>query len=70
MIMKFLNANKKNSLRKLEVILSARKLKQQNHSKLVKQLLLNVKKYGDKAVIKYEKKFIFFGASINIIIIC
>tara|TARA_B100000886_G_scaffold315282_1_gene253148 strand:- start:197 stop:1501 length:1305 start_codon:yes stop_codon:yes gene_type:complete len=57
MIMKFLNANKKNSLRKLEIILSARKLKQQNNSKLVKQLLLNVKKYGDKAVIKYEKKF-------------
>ncbi len=55
--MKFLNANKKNSLRKLEIILSARKLKQQNNSKLVKQLLLNVKKYGDKAVIKYEKKF-------------
>ena len=56
-MMKFFNANSKNSIKRLEIILSIRKQKQQNQSKIVKQLLMNVKKYGDKAVIKYEKKF-------------
>ena len=55
--MKFLNANKKNSLKKLEKILSERKLKQQSESKIVKQLLLGVKKNGDEALKRYEKKF-------------
>ena len=56
-MMKFFNANKKNSLKKLEMILNKRKLNQKNQSKIVKQLLSNVKKYGDIAVLKYEKKF-------------
>ena len=56
-MMKFFNANSKNSIKRLEIILSIRKQKQQNQSKIVKQLLMKVKKYGDKAVIKYEKKF-------------
>ena len=56
-MMKFFNANSKNSIKRLEIILGIRKQKQQNQSKIVKQLLMNVKKYGDKAVIKYEKKF-------------
>ena len=56
-MMKFFNANSKNSIKRLEIILGIRKQKQQNQSKIVKQLLANVKKYGDKAVIKYEKKF-------------
>tara|TARA_B100000963_G_scaffold259377_1_gene227601 strand:- start:198 stop:1496 length:1299 start_codon:yes stop_codon:yes gene_type:complete len=51
------NANQKNYLKKLELILSKRKLKQQNYSTKVKKILLKVKKDGDKAVIKYEKKF-------------
>ena len=55
--MKFLNANKKNYFKNLEKILVERKSKQQSESKLVKQLLLGVKKYGDEALIKYEKKF-------------
>ena len=55
--MKFLNANKKNSLKNLEKILSERKLKQQSTSKIVKQLLLGVKKNGDGALKRYEKKF-------------
>ena len=55
--MKFLNANKKNSLKNLEKILSERKLKQQSTSKIVKQLLLGVKKNGDEALKRYEKKF-------------
>tara|TARA_B100001121_G_scaffold266371_1_gene248958 strand:- start:157 stop:1494 length:1338 start_codon:yes stop_codon:yes gene_type:complete len=55
--MKFFDSNKKNALKKLQQVLDSRKLKQQNKSKIVKRLLLNVKKYGDSAVIKYEKKF-------------
>ena len=57
MMLKFININKKNSLNKLEVILRSRKLQQQDKSSDVKKILLNVKKKGDKAVIKYEKKF-------------
>ncbi len=56
-MLKFININKKNSLNKLEVILRSRKLQQQDKSSDVKKILLNVKKKGDKAVIKYEKKF-------------
>ena len=56
-MLKFFNANQKNSLKKLELILNQRKLKQQTKSATVKKILFDVKKYGDKAVIKYEKKF-------------
>ena len=55
--MKYFNANKKNALNNLEKVLNARKSKQQNQSKIVKKLLLDVKKYGDKSVLKYEKRF-------------
>ena len=55
--MKFLNANKKNSLKNLEKILSERKLKQQSKSKIVKQLLLGVKKNGDCFEKGMKKKF-------------
>ena len=56
-MLKFFNANKKNFLKKLEIIFNKRKLKQQNQSSTVKKILFDVKKNGDKAVIKYEKKF-------------
>ena len=56
-MLKFFNANQLNSIKKLEIILDSRKLKQQNQSISVKKILLNVKKNGDKAVINYEKKF-------------
>ena len=36
-MMKFFNANSKNSIKRLEIILSIRKQKQQNQSKIVKQ---------------------------------
>ncbi len=55
--MKYFNANKKKALVNLEKILNARKSKQKNQSQIVKKLLLDVKKYGDKSVLKYEKKF-------------
>ena len=56
-MLNFFNANQKNYLKKLELILSKRKSKQLNYSSNVKKILLNVKKDGDKALIKYEKKF-------------
>ena len=56
-MLKFFNANQSKSIKKLEIILDSRKLKQQNRSISVKKILLNVKKNGDKAVINYEKKF-------------
>ena len=56
-MLKFLNFNQKNSLKKLESILNVRKSRQQNQSATVKKILYNVKKNGDEAVIMYEKKF-------------
>ena len=56
-MIKFLDYNKKNFLKRLENILNIRKFKQQNKSAIVKKILLNVKKKGDKAVLEYEKKF-------------
>ena len=56
-MIKFFNANKKDSLKKLESFLSLRKSRQRNQSSVVKKILLKVKKNGDKAVLSYEKKF-------------
>ncbi len=56
-MLKYLNLNQKNSLKKLELILNVRKSRQQNQSAIVKKIINNVKKNGDKAVIMYEKKF-------------
>ena len=56
-MLKFFNANQKNFLKKLDIILSVRKLQQKNQSSSVKKILYDVRKEGDKAVIKYEKKF-------------
>jgi len=56
-MLKYLNYNKKNSLNNLEIILNRRKSTQKNQTSFVKKIISNVKKNGDKAVIKYEKKF-------------
>ena len=56
-MIKFFNANKKDSLKKLESFLSLRKSRQRSQSSAVKKILLKVKKNGDKAVLSYEKKF-------------
>ena len=56
-MLKFLNAKKKNSMKKLELILNERKLKQQSESSIVKKIIKDVIKKGDTAVINYEKKF-------------
>ena len=66
-MLKILNFNKLHSTKKLETILSLRKVKQKTESKQVKKILLNVKKHGDKAVINYEKKFSNFKIKSKII---
>ena len=55
--MKFLNANKKNFSKKLELILNSRRQNQQIETAVVKKILLDVKKNGDKAVLNYERRF-------------
>ena len=56
-MLKFFNADKKNSFKKLEEILNSRKIKQKIQTSKVKEIIFNVKKNGDKAIINYEKKF-------------
>ena len=56
-MLKLLNYTKKNSLNNLEIILGKRKSIQKNKTSIVKDIISNVKKNGDKAVINYEKKF-------------
>ena len=56
-MLRFLNGNKKNFEKILKLQLSRRKSLQKSNSSDVKKIIKNVKKYGDKALIKYEKKF-------------
>ena len=56
-MLKIFRYNKKNSLNNLEIILNKRKFYQKNKSHIVKKIISNVIKNGDKAVIRYEKKF-------------
>ena len=43
-MLKYFRANKKDSLKKLQLILNTRKLQQQSQTAIVKNILLNVKK--------------------------
>ena len=45
----------------MEEILNKRKSTQKKQISSIKNIISNVKKNGDKAVLKYEKKFIIFG---------
>ena len=56
-MLKFFNANQNNSIKNLEKILNGRKLQQKNQSITVKKILFQVRRQGDKAVIRYENKF-------------
>ena len=56
-MLKFLNANEKKFFDKLEISLNSRKLNKKNKSVTVKKIILNVRKQGDFALLKYEKKF-------------
>ena len=55
--MKILNGDKKNFDKKLQSLLLQRKKKIQSNSVSVSKILKDVKKNGDKALLKYEKKF-------------
>ena len=55
--MKILNNNIKNFEKKLDILLSKRKMKVQSNSVSVIKIIKDVRKNGDKAIIRYEKKF-------------
>ena len=57
MMLKILKYNNKKSLKTLKIFLDKRKSIQKNQTTIVSKIIQNVKKNGDKAVIKYEKKF-------------
>ena len=56
-MLKYYNGNQKNFIKTLNLILSNRKLKQFSKSNTVKKIIANVRNEGDKAILKYEKKF-------------
>ena len=56
-MLKIFKFNQNNSLKKLEIFLDKRKSIQKGKSSIVKKIINNVKKSGDKAVLNYEKKF-------------
>ncbi len=56
-MLKIIKYNKKTSRKTLELFLDKRKHTQKSKSSLVKNIINNVKKNGDKAVLRYEKKF-------------
>ncbi len=55
--MKILNSNSKNFYKVLDKILSIRKNKIKSSSILITKIIKDVKKNGDKALFKYEKRF-------------
>ena len=55
--MKILNSNSKNFDKKLDNLLLQRKKKVQSNSVSVSSIIQDVKKNGDKALLKYEKRF-------------
>ncbi len=56
-MLKYYNGNQKNFIKTLNLILSNRKIKQFSKSNTVKKIIANVRNEGDKAILKYEKKF-------------
>ncbi len=57
LMLNFVNANKKDFSKRLEIILESRKKIQRSRSSIIKKILTDVKKKGDKAVLEYERKF-------------
>ena len=56
-MLKYFNVSRDKSLKNLQTLLNRRSQAQKNQSGYVKQILSNVKKNGDFALLKYEKKF-------------
>jgi histidinol dehydrogenase len=55
--MKILNSNNKNFDKSLDSLLLQRKKKVQSNSVSVSSIIKDVRKNGDKALVKYEKRF-------------
>mgnify|MGYP003308692814 CR=1 FL=1 len=55
--MKVLNSNIKNFDKDLDILLLQRKKKVQSNSVSVSSIIKDVRKNGDKALVKYEKRF-------------
>ena len=55
--MKILNSNSKNFDKNLDSLLLQRKKKVQSSSVSVSSIIRDVRKNGDKALVKYEKRF-------------
>ena len=56
-MLRLIKANQKNFLLKLNFILDQRKSKDSNINSKIKLIINDIKKNGDLALIKYEKKF-------------
>ena len=56
-MLKTFNYNKNGAFKTLEVLLNRRKFTQKNVASSVYKIIKDVKRNGDKAVLKYEKKF-------------
>ncbi len=54
--MKILNSNNKNFDKNLDILLLQRKKKVQSNSVSVSSIIKDVRKNGDKALVKYRKK--------------
>ena len=59
-MLKVLKFDKKNSLKSLKIFLDKRKTIQKNQTSIVTKIIKNVKKNGDKAVIKEKDTFSSF----------
>ena len=56
-MLKTFNYNKNGASKTLEVFLNKRKSTQKNIASSVYKIIKDVKRNGDKAVLKYEKKY-------------
>ncbi len=56
-MLKLINANQKRFEKKLKIILDSRKFTQNKNTAIIKNILFNVKRKGDRAVVYYEKKY-------------
>ena len=56
-MIKILKLNNKNYLSKLNKLIQKRKIKSKFNSNIVNKILHDVRKNGDKALLKYEKKY-------------
>ena len=60
-MIKILNIKNRNFKKKLDESLNKRRNKIQSSNISVKKIIQDVKKNGDKSILKYEKKFNKFG---------